>query len=384
MQNTGKNNLKDNSTISKGGYIGMHIYYSIVVCFAMYNVLPHFAKIAYFDNSIKRLIICMVATGVIGILFTYSYNRTYAGLSINIASGMGLYVACTIGKYFAEFIFYFLLVMVILTAICMFLIFNRKIINKKRKKQIIRIRCLKCIKVIRVNAGIVFLIMLIAFPLSLKFFKNERYEIAYNQKVKEYKLNKEIPGINKELTVNTTYGDEYRLSENIDKIKVFRDDETFQTLTYEQKCDAIRALIYCEARYMGLYEIDVVFKELKDKTRGEYVHEDKTIYVDSRIIKDGGTNEEIMNICLHESRHVYQHMLVELYIKATPEQRNLIAFTGNGVANWVENYKDYHSSTDDEEGFMKYYQQPIEVDARNYAEKAIKEYFVEIDELLKE
>ena len=91
-----------------------------------------------------------------------------------------------------------------------------------------------------------------------------------------------------------------------------------------------------------------------------------------------------MRTCIHETRHVYQHLLAELYADVNPNQRNLLVFTENGVRNWIFNFKDYYSATDDIEGIKKYLTQPIELDARNYAENEMKEYFEAIDELLEE
>ena len=390
MPNIGKLNLMDKSTLSKGEYLGTHIYYSIIFSFAMYNILPFFVPVAYFEKSIIRLVLCMVVTGVVGMVFTYSYNRTYAGIFIDVVSSMGFYIALTVGKYFFEFIYYLFCVTGFFTLICMFIIFHRRIEKKNRKKQIVLIRCLKCIHVIRWNIGIALFIILIMLPVSLKFFKKDSHELAYDEKIKELSNDDMFQNmdINEELIVNKIYGDEYRLSDNIDKIKAFRDNETFQALTYEEKCEAIEALIYCEARYQGLCEIDVVFKELEEGTAGKYNHAARTIFIDSKIIKDGsrkgGSNEEIMRTCIHETRHVYQHLLAELYADVTPEQRNLLAFTENGVRNWIVNFKDYYSDTDDLEGFKKYLKQPIEEDARRYAEREMKEYFEAIDELLEE
>ncbi|MBQ3545485.1 MAG: hypothetical protein IJA34_10965 [Lachnospiraceae bacterium] len=390
MPNIGKLNFKDRSTLSKGEYLGTHIYYSIIFSFVMYNTLPILVKIAYFEGGIIKLIICMVVSNTVGIVFTYSHDRTYVGVFIDVASGMGGYIALTVGKYFFEFIYYLFCVTGFFTLICMFIIFHRRIEKKNRKKQIVIIRCLKCIQVIRWNIGIALFIILIILPVSLKFIKKDSHELAYDEKIKELSNDDMFQNmdINEELIVNKIYGDEYRLSENIDKIKAFRYNETFQALTYEQKCEAIEALIYCEARYQGLCEIDVVFKELEEGTAGKYNHAARTIFIDSKIIKDGskegGSNEEIMRTCIHETRHVYQHLLAELYADVNPNQRNLLVFTENGVRNWIFNFKDYYSATDDIEGIKKYLTQPIELDARNYAENEMKEYFEAIDELLEE
>ena len=56
-----------------------------------------------------------------------------------------------------------------------------------------------------------------------------------------------------------------------------------------------------------------------------------------------------------------------MYISANPEQRNLLAFTGEGVNDWITNLGDYKLGDETIEGQMEYYVQPIERDARTYA-----------------
>ena len=48
-----------------------------------------------------------------------------------------------------------------------------------------------------------------------------------------------------------------QLSENIDIIKLIRDNDTFQALDYEKKCEVVQAILYCEARYLGLCEVNL-------------------------------------------------------------------------------------------------------------------------------
>ena len=224
-------------------------------------------------------------------------------------------------------------------------------------------------------------------------FSNEKLNEDYYEKVcEEYGLNADdiqdgISGYEGELSVLENYGDEYRLEKNIDTIKLIRDNDTFQTLDYEKKCDVLRAVCYCEARYLGLCKINIVFEDIEDDTLlGTYNHATKTITVNAKPIKDGslpgGTAEELLITVLHECRHCYQNLLSEMYISATPEQRNLLAFTGEGVNDWITNIGDYKPGDETIEGQMEYYVQPIERDARTYAKAEVQIYYLEIDSIL--
>lgn len=57
--------LKDKSTLSKGEYLFDHFLYGLILgSFDVYNILPYFVPIAKYNNSIPRLIICMLLTSM--------------------------------------------------------------------------------------------------------------------------------------------------------------------------------------------------------------------------------------------------------------------------------------------------------------------------------
>ena len=149
----------------------------------------------------------------------------------------------------------------------------------------------------------------------------------------------------------------------------------------------MRAICYCEGRYLGLCKIDIEFKDIEDTTLlGSYNHSTKTIIINSKPIKDGslpgGTSDELLMTILHECRHCYQNLVSEMYINVTPEQRNLYAFKQDGVNDWITNLGNYKLGDETLEGQMEYYEQPIERDARIYAETAAQIYYLMIDSLL--
>ena len=76
--------------------------------------------------------------------------------------------------------------------------------------------------------------------------------------------------------------------------------------------------------------------------------------------------------------------MAEIYKEATPEQRALILFRDQEVDEWVRNFNDYRASADDLEDYLLYYIQPIERDARRYADEQVEIYYAEIDSLLAE
>lgn len=363
--------LKDKSTLSNGEYLFDHFLYGLILgSFDIYNILPYFVPIAKYNNSIPRLIICMLLTSMFGIVISYNYNRCDKG--------------------FISLVFVGLLVMSVLGII---FIISKKIKRKDKIKQIVVLRLLRSIQVVRRNMGIAGAIVVIALPIGLVCFQNDKLNEDYYEKVREEQgVNTEdnqetISGSEGELSVCENYGDEYRLEKNIDTIKLIRDNDIFQTLDYEKKCDVLRAVCYCDANYLGLCRINIEFEDIEDDNLlGTYNHETKTITVNAKPIKDGslrgGTSEELLITVLHECRHCYQYLLSEMYVSVNSEQRNLLAFTGEGIDYWITNLGDYKTGDGTIEGQIEYYTQPVEIDARTYAETKAQVYYLQIDRVL--
>ena len=387
--------LKDKSTQSKKEYLFDHILYGAIFAYDIYNILPHVIPITRYTNSISRLFVCMLLTSLFGILCSYKFNRNGKGVIQDLLSGIGAYTILTVGKYATGFIKCLFIVALVISAFGIVLILSKRVKRKDRIKQIMISRFLRSTQVVRRNAGVAATIAVIALPIGLNCFQNDKLNEDYYEKVcEEYGLNAEdiqggigISGYEGQLSVYENYGDEYRLEKNIDTIKLIRDNDIFQTLDYEKKCDVLRAVCYCEARYLGLCKINIEFEDIEDDTLlCTYNHATKTIIVNAKPIKDGnlpgGTAEELLITILHECRHCYQNLLSEMYISATPEQRNLYAFTGEGVNDWITNMGDYKPGDETIEGQMEYYVQPIERDARTYAKAETQIYYMEIDRLL--
>lgn len=385
--------LKDKSTQSKGEYLFDHILYGTMLAYDIYNILPYVIPMAKYTNSISKLVVCMLLTSMFGILFSFNYSRCEKGVLQDILSGVGLYIVSILGEYAIGLIRWIVIGLLVISVVGVILVISKKIKRKDRIEQIIISRFLRSTQVVRRNVGVAAVIAVVTLPIGLNCFQNEKLNEDYYEKVcEEYGLNADdiqdgISGYEGELSVLENYGDEYRLEKNIDTIKLIRDNDTFQTLDYEKKCDVLRAVCYCEARYLGLCKINIVFEDIEDDTLlGTYNHATKTITVNAKPIKDGslpgGTAEELLITVLHECRHCYQNLLSEMYISANPEQRNLLAFTGEDVNDWITNIGDYKPGGETIEGQMEYYVQPIERDARTYAKAEVQIYYLEIDSIL--
>lgn len=386
MKQPRKIRIRDRSIEPLKSYMAEHLWFMVAGGYNAYELLPLIIPIAYLDRSLLRLVLCMVGTSGIGILFTYRYNRSLWGVLMDTGLGMGMYVAVTVGKYFPALIIWTLAVTCAFTMLSLIRIWCRGIRKPDYRKQIILSRSFRGIWAIRRNVAIWATVIAVALPLSLRYFKTDELCVAYNSKIQA--MNEFTSGGTEELAVYQAYGDEYRMAENIDIIRLIRDNETFQNLSYRQKKEVVEAIIYCEARYLHLCKINVKFEDLGDDTWGVYNHAEKKISINKKLLQKNGmpgaTAEAVLKTCIHECKHVQQHLWVDMYEEATPEQRALMLFSEEEIDEWVKNFKQYSNPTEELEDYLLYYIQPIERDARRYADEQVEIYYAEIDSLLEE
>ena len=383
MKQTKRIRIRDRSVETFKSYLTEHLWFGVVMGINVYELLPIIVPIAYLDRSIPRLILCMLGTGCVGILFTYRYNRSFWGVLMDTNLGLGMYVVLTVGKYSPAFIIWTLAATCAFTMLSLIRIWCRGIRKPDYRKQIILSRSFRGIWAIRRNMAILATVLVVVLPLSLRFFKTEALSEAYINQLQAMN-----DGTSEEIAVHQAYGDEYRMAENIDIIRLIRDNETFQNLSYRQKKEVAEAIIYCEARYLHLCKINVKFEDLGDDTWGVYNHAEKKISINKKLLQKNGipgaTAETVLKTCIHECKHVQQHLWVDMYEEATPEQRALMLFSEEEIDEWVKNFKQYSNPTEELEDYLLYYIQPIERDARRYADEQVEIYYAEIDSLLAE
>ena len=226
MQKTGLK-LKDKSKQSKGEYLFDHILYGTLFAYDIYNILPHVIPIARYTNSISRLVVCMLLNSLFGIFCSYNFSRNGKGVLQDLLSGIGAYTILTVGKYASGFIKCLFIGALVTSAFRIILILSKRVKRKDRIKQIMISRFLRSTQVVRRNVGVAATIAVIALPIGLSCFQNDKLNEDYYEKVcEEYGLNAEdiqggigISGYEGQLSVYENYGDEYRLEKNIDTIK---------------------------------------------------------------------------------------------------------------------------------------------------------------------
>lgn len=364
----------DLSSVDKLQYVIDHIIWSFIFGANLYIYSVFFGQIAYWERSAARLFLCMLAAGVFGMTVSFKNYRRNRGTLLDIFSGMGLYLVITTMSIQYSFIKGVLVITALFSLLCMVLILWDRSESKYPGVTFWNERIRRILLMFRRNMGLASMIIVIAFPVYFLVIQNV------------YEDSKKLEA--DDIPVKEVYGKEYKLRENLDTIAFIRDNESFQALNFEEKCEVVEAVIRCEASYLGLCEFDIVFEDMGVNVLGAYNHRSKELSINTRVLKDGtlkgGSAEDVLNTCLHECRHCYQHLMVELYVEVSPEQRSLLAFRGSDVASWVANMEDYKSSYDSQADYTEYLTQALEMDASRYAYAETTTYYREIDTLLRE
>ncbi|MBC9735552.1 DUF1289 domain-containing protein [Nocardioides marmotae] len=175
---------------------------------------------------------------------------------------------------------------------------------------------------------------------------------------------------------------------------------------WEQMSDEERRAVLEEmtarlAEEYGLEDIDLVIEDLEDRdgdgvdddpsmdSHGFYRDKDRSVHLDSNELDD----PDIINTLAHELRHGMQHEvardndpnpiddgLIGLGIKDDPWDPPP-GVSRDDAERWAENFDDYKQAEDD---FDAYYNQPVEVDAReageDYLEDLTREELEELQE----
>lgn len=380
--------MDERAYLSKKEYIFWHFTFAVVCGFFVFNVLPEIIPlfITYAEQSIFKLILCMIVPSVIGMLTCNNFKRrTYVGMISDVVLGIALYLLVIFGEYLNSASCFLISGTLALSGIC-FIVF---IVRKFKKKKFRRV-AMKTVYggalTLRNIMAFMSVAAIILIPVSLNAMDaNKMYSIYYTQRgITYYK--------NDDFKINAVYGNEYSLEENIDIIKHIRHNEDWTSLSFEEREQVIRAIVECECRYLGIpFYVDIEFSDdMSDTTLGLYLHKDRKVSFNKDLVMSVNiNNEKMLSAILHELRHAYQYSVMELVKNLSPEQRNLLIFRdiggGECVFDLMENTTYYFSGDSvSTEEYLYYILQPIEKDAFSYGREGVQNYFNEIDLILNE
>ena len=93
-----------------------------------------------------------------------------------------------------------------------------------------------------------------------------------------------------------------------------------------------------------------------------YENGDGYLHLNMKYIADPTLKEDALNTLLHEARHAYQKAVISV-----PDKYDI---DRNMVDVWKNNFDNYLSA--DKFGYFRYYMQPVEVDARDFAKYVLE------------
>lgn len=156
-------------------------------------------------------------------------------------------------------------------------------------------------------------------------------------------------------------------------------EEEWSRLTTQEKLDTLQTVANIEAHYLGLpNELNVGIANLGEYTFACYNDSTRTISIDLNHLENDSVYD-VLDSCCHEAYHSYQHRLVEAYNAADENLKGLRIY--KSATQYGQEFNNY---IDGDYDFCLYYYQNCEMDARDYAEEAVSDYYRRIYEYLDE
>lgn len=178
------------------------------------------------------------------------------------------------------------------------------------------------------------------------------------------------------LVSDASEAEEWTVKNNIDTVRLLREEE-WKELNPQQKLDVLGVVLNIEIRYLGLnHEVYLKSSVLNGETAAHYNHKDHEIVIDLGQLKTAAAADVLDSLC-HECFHAYQYQMIALYEDTPEKYRNMLLF--QYVGRYIEETSDYNDGSGD---LMDYYYQTIEIQARQYAELSVADYYGRIRECL--
>ena len=218
-------------------------------------------------------------------------------------------------------------------------------------------------------AGVMLTILLV--PITYNRIINGGILVA-NEVVRE-----DAKGFDKDYTEN-----EFSLTANIDVISKIRTQETWETLSINEKLRVLRQICICEANYFGIeLPVSVVVNDLEEHILGKYNNYEQRITI-NRTYLENAKSEEALNLILHVYYHHWQYVLTNLWLNSSESDKKLRVF--EHCEEYLNEMVNYQDGGDNFEEYVRYYAQYLEGDARRYAAETTKVYLEEIDIIFEE
>lgn len=347
--------MTDKNSIDKIEYIPTNIYWAIFAC-ALYQMTA-FTPVPGIGVTKSRILMWSMTMimSILGTAITYSKRRNYVSVVVNVTLPLEIFSFMSYGKCFGVWATATIIAASVLGVSFFFAVMSRKISQEvKSKAKIIKSRLRHAALGTRTVAVVCMLAFLVPLTVDGMFFKNFEEAKVSKEAFAEYS--------------------EYTIENKIETIMQLK-DETWETLTDDEKLAVLTVVKNIEMRYFGItFDVSLAVKDLREGIAGEYSHGEKIIFIDKKVFEIYDA-ESLIHVLLHECYHVNQSQQVEIYDQASDAQKNSYIF------RWTRVYKEeFYNYVDASEDKEKYRAQLCEIHANEYAYSAINEYLSAIAE----
>ena len=144
------------------------------------------------------------------------------------------------------------------------------------------------------------------------------------------------------------------------------DDSKWERLSYKERHEVLQKIEEYEAKSTHRPVANFQTKDgMPMASRGYYTCSNNTITQNYQYTMANSSQPALKNL-LHEGRHAYQWDCVN-------NPQNHPEVSHKQIAEWKKNFDNYISAKNAEDK-MQYFMQPVEQDARNYADARVEEY----------
>lgn len=281
---------------------------------------------------------CVLLTSVVGILYQIKDGRNYFNAVVNVGCGFAIYHGMTYIPFQHDITFIVLPVFLMISTVVS--IFDLPNFHPRHKPRFL----LKTFGEAYRTAALAFVAILVTTVVSTHFKTETPASTAYAQ---------EVP-------IQT------------EQIALLRNDN-WSTLDTVSKVQVLQTIADMEQSKLGIpFRMTVIVEDLPGNELGCYKDDTKTISIDEKHLALSSQWRVVITVC-HESYHCYQHRLVQVYHQADATLKELPCF---GKAKQYEYELCNYVNGDDD--MDTYSEQALEIDAREYAEKAAYEYYQQV------
>ena len=161
--------------------------------------------------------------------------------------------------------------------------------------------------------------------------------------------------------VEVDEAEEYFL-DNIDMLLKL-EQEDWDKLDNQEKINILQAVVNYEAMTLGLEPNIVLYSSRLEKgVNGYCIYKDRVIYIDIDHLSDS-SHEKVYQTVVHEIFHAAQGQYKDIYENLDESQKKLYFL--RRAEQYSQEWDNYKSSSED--GYMEYYIQEMESDARAYS-----------------